>query len=271
MKVNIFSDEWCDLVFEEKNKEYGAYKLRKLENKRILLATILASALFVAAFSFPMILRAFTPAEKLKASDVITLTNVTFDEPAKKINVPEIPENKPDQMEKIRKQIKFDTPQITDDGDANEGMHSQVDLSSNPAAIGATEVPQGNLDPNAPLNRNEHLNIEKPDENKIHNLVDIQKYPQFPGGEDEMLKFIARHIHYPKMAKETSIMGKVFIQFVVGNDGNITDVKLLRGIGGGCDEEALRVVALMPQWSPGLQNGHPVSVYYRLPVNFSLR
>jgi protein TonB len=99
----------------------------------------------------------------------------------------------------------------------------------------------------------------------------VESMPEFHGGEKELYVYLHKHIKYPVMAKESGIQGKVYITFVVEKDGSITDVRLLRGIGGGCDEEAIRVVSGMPSWTPGKQRGKPVRVQYNLPVRFTLQ
>jgi protein TonB len=98
----------------------------------------------------------------------------------------------------------------------------------------------------------------------------VESYPEFPGGEAALYNFLGKNLRYPDMAKETGISGKVYVTFIVEKDGSITDVKLARGIGGGCDEEALRVVNLMPKWTPGKQRGIPVRVRYIFSVRFTL-
>jgi len=95
--------------------------------------------------------------------------------------------------------------------------------------------------------------------------------PEFPGGDTALYRFLAENIHYPDSAKTAGIQGRVFITFVVNTDGSISDARVLRGIGGGCDEEALRVVKSMPNWIPGKQRGKPVRVQYNLPIKFSLK
>jgi protein TonB len=106
------------------------------------------------------------------------------------------------------------------------------------------------------------------DEEEIFTVV--ESYPEFPGGEAALYNFLGKNLRYPDMAKETGISGKVYVTFIVEKDGSITDVKLARGIGGGCDEEALRVVNLMPKWTPGKQRGIPVRVRYIFSVKFTL-
>ena len=95
--------------------------------------------------------------------------------------------------------------------------------------------------------------------------------PAFPGGEEKLFEFISKNIKYPQLARETGTQGRVYISFIVEPDGSISHVELLRGIGAGCDEEALRVVKAMPKWSPGRQCGKAVRVVYNLPVNFKLQ
>ena len=96
----------------------------------------------------------------------------------------------------------------------------------------------------------------------------VESMPEFPGGEAMLEKFLKDNLQYPELARIGGIQGKVYVTFVVDEKGNITDIRLLRGIGGGCDEEALRVVKLMPKWIPGKQNGMPVRVIVTLPVKF---
>ncbi len=99
----------------------------------------------------------------------------------------------------------------------------------------------------------------------------VESMPQFPGGDAALLTYLSDNMNYPRMALESGIQGKVFVTFVVEKDGFITDVKVLRGIGGGCDEEAIRVVKSMPQWIPGRQRNMPVRVQFNLPIRFILR
>jgi len=104
-----------------------------------------------------------------------------------------------------------------------------------------------------------------------HIFLVVENMPEYPGGEAAMYKFIGANIEYPRMAKESGISGRVFVTFVVERDGSVTDVQILRGIGGGCDEEAIRVIEAMPKWSPGKQRGKPVRVQYRMPIKFTLQ
>ena len=99
----------------------------------------------------------------------------------------------------------------------------------------------------------------------------VEEMPEFPGGAAKMMEYIQKNIKYPMMARESDIQGRVFVNFVVEPDGSITNVTVMRGIGGGCDEEALRVVQSMPNWKPGKQRGKAVSCKYTVPVSFRLQ
>ena len=99
----------------------------------------------------------------------------------------------------------------------------------------------------------------------------VEEMPSFPGGEQKLMEFVSKNIKYPQIARETGIQGRVFVNFVVEPDGSVSNVSVLRGIGGGCDEEAMRVVKSMPKWKPGKQRGKAVRVQYMLPVNFRLQ
>lgn len=98
----------------------------------------------------------------------------------------------------------------------------------------------------------------------------VEEEPKYPGGEDARLKYLQDNLKYPEMAKEGNISGVVYITFVVEKDGKVTNVKVLRGIGGGCDEEAIRVIKAMPKWSPGKQRTRPVRTQFNMPIKFTL-
>ena len=98
----------------------------------------------------------------------------------------------------------------------------------------------------------------------------VEENPGFPGGDEARIQYLQSNMKYPTMARESGIQGKVYVTFVVEKNGNVTDVKILRGIGGGCDEEAIRVVKAMPKWTPGKQRGKAVRVQFNLPIQFTL-
>lgn len=110
--------------------------------------------------------------------------------------------------------------------------------------------------------------VSQQDRDSIYNIV--EQMPEFPGGVAEMMTYLSGNIKYPEEAKDKGISGRVFIGFVVEKDGSVNQVKVMKGIGGGCDDEAVRVVKAMPKWKPGMQKGKPVRVSYMLPISFKL-
>jgi TonB family protein len=109
----------------------------------------------------------------------------------------------------------------------------------------------------------------KTDTNEVFTIV--EEMPEFPGGDQAMYKFIGENIKYPKEALKAGIQGVVFVNFIVNKDGSISGANVLRGIGGGCNEESLRVVNMMPTWKPGMQKGKYVTVQYNLPIRYILK
>jgi protein TonB len=146
-------------------------------------------------------------------------------------------------------------------------VENQVDVEENfvidAEADQFTEIPEYILQ--APIQQEEEVEVET----EIFYVV--ESMPSFPGGEDQIYAYLARNLHYPVLAREAGIQGRVFVTFVVERDGSITDIRVLRGIGGGCDEEAVRVVENMPEWTPGKQRGIPVRVQFNLPIKFTLQ
>ena len=139
------------------------------------------------------------------------------------------------------------------------------------------DVEVDDIEINAEMDQNEvveeyvapEIEEEEVTEQEIFQIV--EEMPAFPGGEQKLLEYVAKNVKYPQIARESGIKGRVFISFVVEPDGSVSNVKVLRGIGGGCDEEAMRVVKSMPKWKPGKQRGKAVRVSYMLPVNFQLQ
>ena len=112
------------------------------------------------------------------------------------------------------------------------------------------------------------VQIIRNNNDSIYQIVD--EMPQYPGGEKAMMEYVAKNVKYPQEAKDKEIQGRVFVSFVIEKDGSVSTVKVMRGIGGGCDEEAVRVVSSMPKWKPGIKDGKPVRVSYMMPLNFKL-
>jgi protein TonB len=131
------------------------------------------------------------------------------------------------------------------------------------------EIESTEIDEDAMVEFEEMPEEEVVEEPEIFQVVEDP--PEFPGGEEELFKYLGKSIQYPPMAKDAGVSGVVYVTFVVNEDGSISDVEVLRGIGAGCDKEAIRVVKNMPKWKPGKQRGKSVKVQFNLPIRFTLR
>ncbi|PKP01265.1 MAG: energy transducer TonB [Bacteroidetes bacterium HGW-Bacteroidetes-9] len=141
-----------------------------------------------------------------------------------------------------------------------DDVEVEDDLSIDAEATALTSIPEYK-----PIVSNEEEEVA---EAEIFTVV--EESPSFPGGDAARIKFLMDNMKYPQIARESSIQGTVYVTFVVEKNGNVTDVRVLRGIGGGCDEEAVRVIKAMPKWSPGKQRGKAVRVQFNMPIKFTL-
>ncbi len=270
-EIRLDSSDWCDFVFEGKNKSYGAYKLRESSSKRHLLAfgVVVIFAAFVAFL--PTLIETVTPKkDHTKMVEVTQLSDLKLEEQIKEQDIIRQQEAPPPPP--LKSTIKFTPPVITDDADVNEEdqMKSQEDLLETKVQISVADIKgtdeKGGVDI---ADLKEHKVITEEKEEKPY--VGVEQMPAFPGGEVELMKFITKNLKYPVIAAENGIQGRVIIRFVVSKTGDITNVEVLRGLDPSCDKEAVRVVQSMPKWVPGKQNGRNVPVYFTLPVQYRLQ
>ena len=264
---DIFSKEWCELIFESSpNREYGAYELRSNSQKRQFRALILASGFFIVAVVAPVLIKQMIPEKVEKELSVRTLTDIKLEKPKDVSFIKEVPPPPP-----MRNTIKFTPPVIKPDDMIQEEEQPimQKEAVEAKEAISNVTFDKGTDDISAPVATAEKkVEItEEPDKP----FIIVEQMPQFPGGEREMMKFIKSNLKYPATAVENGIFGTVTVNFVVGRDGRITNIKVIRGIGAGCDEEAVRILEKMPAWSPGKQGGIAVPVSYTVPFKFILQ
>lgn len=265
---NIFSDEWCDLIFEGKNQAYGAYIHRQNSSKRHFQALIIALLMILMVITAPSFIRQILPKRVEKDVRVRTLSDINLERPKENNILKELP---PPPPVIARNTIKFTPPVIKPDEQVNEQEEPkmQKEVISQTAAIGTVDFDKGTDDISAPIAKvNENSKITEDAEAPF---VIVEQMPQYPGGEKEMLKFIYDNLKYPVLAQELGISGTVIVNFVIDREGKISNVKVTRNIGGGCDEEAVRVLEKMPRWSPGKQGGKTVRVSYTLPFKFILK
>ncbi|RYU83857.1 energy transducer TonB [Hymenobacter persicinus] len=262
-----------DIVFEGRNKAYGAYVLRRLYGSHVTRALLIAVAIFAIMVSFPLIARMFADKD-VKQDDKMLKVNELMEAPpldeTKPPPPPPPPEAPPPPPPKLST-IKFTPPVVKKDEEIKkvEEIPDQEELKEKTVA---TETVKGNTDNPADLSGLEgegNKVVEEVVEQKVYTYV--EQMPVFPGGQEALLKYIAQNIKYPALALRNQVEGKVFIAFVVGPDGQVSDVKVQKGIGAGCDEEASRVIKNLPKFAPGKQNGRAVSVSYTVPVTFAIR
>ena len=275
-KIDLISSDWVDLVFEGRNKAYGAYRLCKSTTKRNILAMVAVVILLIVAFII-LTVKNFVDEQRAKVAmtQVAELTN--YKQPEKKAEVKQKKvEVEPERVvERVKSSIKFTAPVIKKDEEVkpDEELKTQDELMSTKTAIGTFDV-KGNDDANGEILKAKEV-IAEPEppkheeENKVFDIVEQQ--PLFPGGPAALMKYLSENTKYPVVAQENGVQGRVTVQFVVEKDGSISDVHVLRGVDPSLDKEAVRVVKSMPRWTPGKQNGITVRVNYRVPVLFRLQ
>ena len=254
MKTTKIVPDFNDVVFEGKNKEYGAYVLRRLYNKYISLSTTGAVILFALIISYPLITASFVHKENEdnKTTDirVITLENIFTEIPADKKDV-QIPKTNSPKTPSI----KFLVPDVKpDELVTNEVIPTQEELvGKNPA----TETIEGSLNGTDVIVETTELPETNNEETETV-YTWAEEMPKFPGGDSELMKFFSQNLVYPEIAKRAEVEGKVILSFVIDKSGNITDIKVLKSIGGGCDEKQCEFLKLC---RAGHQENRMVNLY----------
>ena len=275
-KVDLIDNSWVDLVFEGKNKEYGAYVLRKETGKRNLKALIWVLIGIALIFAIAYANLAIQNAIKQNASieTDVELSKLAQKKEAKvERKEPVKVEMEQKVVEKVKSSVKFTAPEIKKDDEVKpeDELKSQDDLSKTNTAIGAFDVKGNDEAEGEVLKAKEVVVDEKPKEEETKVFDVVEQMPQFPGGPNALFEYLSKNIKYPVVAEENGIQGRVIVTFVVERDGSITDVKVVKSVDPSLDKEAQRVVKSMPKWIPGKQNGSPVRVKYTVPVTFKLQ
>lgn len=259
-----------DIVFENRNKSYGAYDLRKGYGQTVQRAVVMGVAFFLLLVMFPQLYAKLIPDPK--PDDVAWLVeaetvNVTMEEPP-------VPPPAKEELEPVQKTVKSLTPEVLPDNEVlTEELPPVVEEIQN--AQPSTETVDGveNIETiappvaNVPASKAETAGVEP---KKEETFTFVEQSPQYAGGNEAMAAFLRKNLKYPRPASQAGIQGKVFVQFTVGSDGKIENAAAVKGIGFGCDEEAVRVVKMMKDWMPGKQAGVPVRVRFTLPIAFQL-
>jgi protein TonB len=271
-EIKLNSPDWCDIVFEGRNKEYGAYALRNSSSKRHVVAFIVAIVLTAAIVAVPSLLKAVAPAKRV-INGIDSYKVATIERPAENEQVVK-PDLAPPPV-RIRDSQGFTPPAIKPDDqvDAEKELISHDELSKSKAPISIATITNGNEDgvDYADVLKDNRRITDEMMEGASKVFVSVEVMPQFPGGDAELMKYLNTNIKYPAISAENGIEGRVVLRFVVGKDGRVSDIQVLKAVDPALDKEAIRVVGSMPKWIPGSQNGRHVAVYYTLPVLFRLK
>lgn len=258
MKLDIFTNQWLDIVFEGRNKAYGAYDLRKTNNKTTVKALIFGAIVFALMVGAPLIMSLLP--DSSSDDDSLNTKIVTMklppkkEQPKKDLPPPPPPPPKVDQVKFVKPvvakadEVTEEPPKITEIKDKKLGNET---IKGDPDAQ-LTVEPVGN-GPAAVVE----------EDNTVYNTAGIEVKPDFPGGMEKFYAFVGRNYQTPE---EEGLKGKVYVTFVVEKDGSLTDIKVIRDIGYGTGKEAIRVLNKCPRWTPGEQNGKKVRVLYSLPI-----
>jgi protein TonB len=274
----ILQADVLDIIFDNRNKVYGAYELRKNYHKRLKRSMMIAATLVMVTVSAPIIASMFDkplvvdkPNEKPQIISNIEVLIPKEPEP----KVPELKTLKPINpvTTVINTEPLIEVAEEVNDADlppTKEELKEAVSGIVDKEGDGVTKIIDALVVENGGVGTAIITQESLPNDNEIFGDMEVSQMPEFPGGEEELLRYLAQNIHYPKQAVDGNTEGRVLLGFVVNKEGEIDDVKGIRSIGDGCDEEAVRVIHKMPKWKPGKNNGRLVNVFYNLPVTFQL-
>lgn len=255
MKLDILKGQWLDIVFEGRNKLYGAYAIRQANPKTTMRALVIGSLIFAFLISTPLLAKLIPDTVE---EDVVLDQKITTVKLPPKEKPPEVLPPPPPPPPKVD-QVKFVKPVVAKAEEVVEEPPRIKEIVDK--KLGAETI-KG--DPDAPLTIEPVGTGPKEviDDNQIYNTAGIEVKPDFPGGINKFYSFVANNFKF----EEEGVSGRVFVTFVVERDGSLTDIKVVRDIGYGSGAEAIRVLKKSPRWVPGEQNGKKVRVLYSLPI-----
>ena len=284
-KVDLASREWCDMVFEGRNKEYGAYRHRANKGKFQLRAIIIVLLMIVAIVGFIIAKSAVEAALKegknMDAEQVTELSELKKDEPKKeeKKKEPEKLEyEKPVEKVAVKSSIQFTVPKIVEDEkvDHSKELKTQDEVTKNKFAIASQDYVNEtggtgiNIDD---LKENQQAGgtTVPPKEPEVVDNAIVEVPATYPGGEAALLNFVSKNLVYPAIAQEQELQGVVVLRFKVDVDGSVSTVKVEKSLSRECDQAAADVVKKLHRFVPAKQQGHPVPVWFRLPIRFRIQ
>lgn len=259
-----------DVVFDKRNKKYGAYEIRKSYNKTLIMVIFGVVTTIGMSYGAYLLTKDVTEIDQLAYhEDQVLITDMEFPPIDDEIVIPDQAEKK-ERQEAVEKQIDMSEFEITDN-EAETRLNTQEDVGD--AKIGDKDVPDGKDDL-----FNDEINDESEPVKKVIQTIDppelfVDEPAEFPGGYAEMMKYFGKNMRYPEIALQAGIEGKANMQFVVEKNGSISNVNVQTGVRNcpECDKEATRVIKAMPQWKPGKINGRVVRSYYSMPIAFKIK
>lgn len=279
--VDLSSKEWRDIVFEGKNKDFGAYTLREGSVKRHNWAMIAVVVFIIACFLVTLVVNTIAKEEEDVANTGVeqaTFEEFTDDQQEEEIDEPEYiePEIPEVPQEEILNTQAVTELEIVPPDKVTTPPAAVEEQVADDRAIGSVDQTGGtdNIIEAKTHETKVQVEIPKPEPPKVddHKVFDhVEQMPLFPGGETALLQWVSSHIKYPTICQENNIQGRVVVQFVVTKDGSVGQVKVVRPKDPDLDKEAVRVVKSLPKFTPGKQNGIPVNVWYTLPITFKLQ
>ena len=272
--INLTSKKWNDIIFEGKNKDYGAYEMRQSSSKRHIIAFSLIIVLVIFVSFLPSLIQTVSSSRKvtenISESTVLVDLQKELEEQVQEKDI--IREETAPPPPPLKSTIQFTAPEIVDASEITEddAMKTQDELAESKVQISVATVEGTDDEYGIDIaDLEQHKVIAEDVENKVFDVVEQQ--PQFPGGMSELMKFLSDNIVYPQIALESGLQGRVIVQFVVNKNGEIVNIQVVNGVDPFLDKEAVRVINTMPKWIPGKQNGQAVNVKFTLPVNFKLK
>jgi len=244
-----------EIIFENRNKNYGAYNLRKRYKSAAKLSLIGGVTLFSLPFILIFIFAQEPATAKSDPGMYVVLKTDNL------INPDKITSPVPLKPEPVAPKFKYIEPKVVED-------------SMNLTNLMITDIVRDSVINNIVTEKIDSIVYSPPVTNEIEEeepFTFVQEQPVFPGGEEALLRYIAEHTKYPAIAIENNIQGKVFVKFVVSSDGSVKRIEILRGLHPLLDDEALRVISTLPAWKPGRQNGKAVPVWFSVPVSFRIQ
>lgn len=279
--VDLSSKEWCDIVFDHKNKDFGAYVMRMKSDGRHNKSMVVVVIFIIVVFILSMVVR--TIQQKLaeakpedQIEQIVTNVDNAADEEEQEEEQERVEQPEPEALpEEILNTVKVTELLIAKDEEVKkeDEIMSQDEQKETQTAFGQTNFDKGTDDRNIVREHKNEVIVEekKPEPVKEQVFTAVEQMPRFPGGEAALMKYLNSHINYPTMAMENGVQGRVVVQFVVTKTGKIGEVKVVRSVDRDLDKEAVRVCKSLPDFIPGKMNGQAVNVWYTLPVSFKLQ